>query len=77
MSCGETSVSTHTPITDRELAEIEAGAQKPMGNPRRSETEGLLLSQFDSLKEVTFGSTARGGLELHVVRRGGEELFSL
>ena len=30
MSCGEIAVSTHTPITDRELAEIEAGAHKPL-----------------------------------------------
>ena len=31
MSCGEIAVSTHTPITDRELAEIEDGALKPRG----------------------------------------------
>ena len=29
MSCGAIAVFTHTPITDRELAEIEAGAHKP------------------------------------------------
>ena len=29
MSCGEIAVSTHTPITDRGLTEIEAGAHKP------------------------------------------------
>ena len=49
MSCGETAVSTHTPITDRELAEIEAGAQKP--REKRQERRNGRLATL----EVRFG----------------------
>ena len=57
MSCGAIAFSTHTPITDRELAEIEDGAQKPRGNARWRATEGWIRSQFDFAKTETRGGT--------------------
>ena len=41
MSCGEIAVPTHTPITDRELAEIEAGAHRPREKRQEGRNGGL------------------------------------
>ena len=60
MSCGEIAVSIHTPITDRDPAEIESGAQMHREKRQEGRDGGLATLAFRCGDGGAMGWNMRG-----------------